>query len=200
MSHSKSLQTPPTSTYLPEAANPSIGTVTSSFFVCMEGVFQKANVTTAKTSEGALENSVQLLWYTCIEERISIGTMTSDFQASATLVHSLVEMHVMTDSAMPTLRQYLRSNVCIDNIWIIRVGHLGQGGENTELYSSKFSNCFLESIEEFPDKLILKARITQRSDTAAETDFDGTQSGNDASSWDYKTNSPAVDESGGGAG
>ena len=199
MSYSKSLQTPPTSTYLPEADNPSIGTVTSSFFVSIGDIFKTAcsvNITTA-------DDCVQLLWYTCIEERISIGTMTSDFQASATLVHSLLEMHVLTDSAMPLLRQNLRRNDPIDEIRIVRVGHLGSGKLNTELYSSKFSNCFLESIEEFPDKLIIKARITQRSDTAAVTGFEGDQdqpSGSEASSWDYKANSPAVDESGGGAG
>jgi len=49
--------------------------------------------------------------------------------------------------------------------------------------------CFLESIEEFPDKLIVKARINTRSDKAAATAYDATSvPGNSASGWDYSQN------------
>jgi hypothetical protein len=71
---------------------------------------------------------------------------------------------------------------------------MGDKKENMELYSSKFTNCFLESIEEFPDKLILKARVTGRFDAAAVTGFDGTgtPSGNTAGGWDYALNAPGA--------
>ena len=196
MSVEKSLQTAPTLHQMPQAGNPPVGTVTSSFFVVMDALFTKGNVTGGHvtTIKKTLEHAVQLLWFTSIEQRVSIGTMTSDFQASATLVHSLLEMHIMTDSAMPVLRQNLRNNTPIKEIWIIRVGHMGDKKENMELYSSKFTNCFLESIEEFPDKLILKARVTGRFDAAAVTGFDGTgtPSGNTAGGWDYTLNAPTA--------
>jgi len=188
MSSGKILKTNPTQNHLPEAGNPPIGSVTSSFLVTMDDLLY-GNITN-------YENCVSLLWYTSIEERPSIGAMSSDFQASATLTHSLLEMHIMTDSSMPTLRQALRNNTCIKEIKITRVGHLGEGAENTELYSSTFENCYLEAIEEFPDKLIIKARTKTRSDTAAVTDFDGNQStasGNTSSGWDYAANADYSD-------
>lgn len=187
MSHSKSLQTTPTTQHLSQAAVPTIGSVTSSFLVQIDDLLGDADGPIKE-----VPNSVQLLWYTSIEERPSIGVMTSDFQASATLIHSLLEMHILTDSKMPELRQALRSNDCIKTIKITRVGHLGQGSENTELYSTTFEDCFLESIEDFPDKLIIKARITKRTDEATATNFDGqptADAGNTASSWDYVENS-----------
>lgn len=172
--------------------NAPIGTVTSSFFVSMDQIFVTSNVGAGSSANAAgLDSSVQLLWYSSIEERPSIGTMTSDFQASATIVHSLLEMHILTDSAMPTLRQNLRNNTPIATIKITRVGHLGDGMDNTEMYSSTFTNCFVEYIEEFPDKLIVRARVNTRSDTAAATDFTATQStasGSTASGWDYAQN------------
>jgi hypothetical protein len=61
------------------------------------------------------------------------------------------------------------------------------------MYSTTFTNCFLEAIEEFPDKLIVKARVTTRSDTAASTDFTNAQataSGSTSSGWDYSQNAP----------
>jgi len=128
-----------------------------------------------------------------VEERPSQGNSTSDFNASATLVHSLLELHIMTDSAMPTIRQNMRQNTPIAQIKITRVGHLGDGQDNVEMYSSTFTNCFLEAVEEFPDKLIVKARVHTRSDTAATTNFDGSQdtpSGQTASGWDYTQNAP----------
>lgn len=166
---------------LADSNNPPIGTVTASFFVSMDEIFETCNVE-------AMESAVHLLWYTSVEERPSLGTMTSDFQASATLIHSLLEMHIMIDSAMPTLRQKMRDNSPIMEIKITRVGHLGEANENTELYSSTFTNCFLESVEEFPDKLIIKARVTSRSDLAITTDFEGTIGPETASGWDYVLN------------
>lgn len=189
MSVSKTLQNNPTNYLNPEANNPPIGTVTSSFFVSMDTIFATSNV-----GEGGaqgkkyLKGAVQLLWFTSIEERSSIGTMTSNFQASATLSHSLLEMHILTDSAMPTLREYLRGNNHIKEIKITRVGHLGADKDNTVMYQTVFTNCFLEAIEEFPDKLVIKARINTRTDTAAATDFTGTQAGNTSSGWDYAKN------------
>ncbi len=199
MSHAKSLQTTPTTQHLPQAAVPTIGSVTSSFFVQIGDLLGDEAGPVAE-----VPNAVHLLWYTSIEERPSIGVMTSDFQASSTLIHSLVEMHILTDSKMPTLREALRNNTPIETIKITRVGHLGEGSENTEMYSSEFTNCFLESIEDFPDKLIIKARITQRSDVANTTGFDGKQeteagAGATASGWNYEENSDALGgDSGGG--
>ncbi|MCE3230743.1 MAG: hypothetical protein K0R76_528 [Alphaproteobacteria bacterium] len=178
-----------TQIHLPQADNPSMGTVTSSFFVSMDDVFQVSNVGAGDSKNAKeLKNAVQLLWHTSIEERPSIGTMTSNFQASATLIHSLLEMHVLTDSAMPMLRQHMRDNTPIKEIKITRVGHLGKDHDNTILYQTIFTRCFLESVEEFPDKLIIKARITTRADTAAATDFTDKPNGKTASGWDYAQN------------
>lgn len=190
MSHSKSLQTTPTTQHLSQAAVPVIGSVTSSFFVQIDDLLGDEAGPVAE-----VPNAVHLLWYTSIEERPSIGVMTSDFQASSTLIHSLLEMHILTDSKMPSLRDALRTNKPIQTIKITRVGHLGDE-LNAELYSSEFTNCFLESIEDFPDKLIIKARITQRSDVATATGFDGKQeteagAGATASGWNYEENSDA---------
>ena len=183
MAISKTSQISPTQNHLPQSGNPPLGTVTSSFLVEIDDLLAGG--------VPGFDKAVSLLWYSSIEERPSIGTMTSDFQASATIIHSLLEMHIMTDSAMPTLRQALRDNTHINSITITRVGHLGEGSENTEMYSSTFSDCYLESIEEFPDKLIIKARVNTRSDTAAQTNFTGAQtqtSGSTASGWDYTQN------------
>jgi hypothetical protein len=192
--HDKGQKTSPTSSHLSQASNPGIGTVTSSFFVQMDEVFQTSNVGSGSSANASnLANTVQLLWFTSVEERPSIGNSASDFQASATLVHSLLEMHILTDSSMPTLRQNLRSNVPVATIKIIRVGHLGDGQDNVEMYSTTFTNCFLEAIEEFPDKLIVKARVNTRSDTAAATDYtgqQGTTSGSTSSGWNYNENAP----------
>ena len=109
--HDKAQKTENSTQNSPQSGNPPIGTVTSSFFVSMDTVFQVSTVGDGASKQAAgLKNAVQLLWYTSVEERVSQGNMTSDYQASATLVHSLLEMHIMTDSAMPTLRQNLRSN------------------------------------------------------------------------------------------
>lgn len=188
MSSGKEAVTKPTQTHLPQSNNPPGGTVTSSFLVRMDDLLY-GNIAQPYPT------SVALLWYTSTEERTSIGSMSSDYQASATLIHSLLEMHIMTDSSMPVLRQALRNNTRIENIMITRVGHLGDGYENIEMYSSTFSDCYLEAIEEFPDKLIVKARVTSRDDTAAATDFTGNQSqisGNTCSGWDYSTNAPTA--------
>jgi len=191
MSISKTLQNTPPHYPNPEADNPPFGTVTSSFFVSMDKVFGASNVGEGgEQGKKNLPNAVQLLWFTSIEERSSIGTMTSNFQASATLNHSLLEMHIMTDSSMPTLRQYLRSNQPIKEIKITRVGHLGDQKDNQILYQTVFQHCFLEAMEEFPDKLIVKARITTRTDTAHKTNFEGEQQGSTASGWDYPKNAP----------
>jgi len=188
----KTQKTVPTTQLLPQTGNPPLGTVTSSYFVSMDKVFSVSNVGSGD-SKGAknVEDAVQLLWFTSVEERVSQGNMASDFQASATLLHSLLEMHVLTDSGMPTLRQNLRNNTPIKKIKITRVGHLGDGADNTEMYSTTFTNCFIEAIEEFPDKLIVKARVNTRSDTAAATKYDATQgttSGSTSSGWDYAQN------------
>jgi len=129
------------------------------------------------------------LWFTSVEERVSQGNMTSDYQSSGTLMHSLLEMHVQTDSSMPSLRQNLRGGDPVKKIIITRVGHYGKDKDNTTIYSSTFTNCFLESIEEFPDKSIIKARVNTRSDKAASTDYDGTVvPAGAASGWDYTQN------------
>ena len=192
MSLAKFLQNVPTDQLIPDSNNPPIGTVTSSFFVSMDQMFMTSNVGSGASANAAgLQNAVQLLWYNSVEERPSIGTMTSDFQASATLVHSLLEMHILTDSAMPTLRQSLRNNTPVQQVQITRVGNLGDGADNTIMYQSTFTNCFLEALEEFPDKLIVKVRVTTRSDTAASTDFTATQqqvAGSTSSGWDYSQN------------
>ena len=192
--HDKAQKTSPTLQQLSQAGNPPLGTVTSSFFISMDQVFNTSNVGSGASANASnLANTVQLLWYSSVEERPSQGNSTSDFNASATLVHSLLEMHIMTDSAMPTLRQNMRQNVPIAQIKITRVGHLGDGQDNVEMYSSTFTNCFLEAIEEFPDRLIVKARVNTRSDTAAATDFTATQataSGSTASGWDSTQNAP----------
>jgi hypothetical protein len=176
----------------PAAGNPPIGTVTSSFFVSMDQLFAVSNVG-AGPSKGAknVKDAVQLLWYTSVEERVSQGNMTSDYNASATINHSLVELHILSDSSQPPLRQAMRKGTPIKKMKITRVGHLGDGLDNTELYSTLFEKCFIEAIQEFPDKLVVRVRINTRSDTAAATKFDATEttkSGSTSAGWDYAQN------------
>src|SRR5690606_35658994 len=79
--------------------NPPIGSVTTSFLVKMDDML-------TSTVDGC-EDFAPLLWFTSTEERVSSGKSAGDFKASATLVHSLLELHIPTDSYMPTLRQAL---------------------------------------------------------------------------------------------
>lgn len=188
----KTLRTSSTSEHLPQADNPPQGTVTSSFFVSMDTIFAVANVGAGASKNAKnVKDAVQLLWFTSIEERISQGNMASDYQASATIKHSLVELHLLTDSSQPPLRTNLREGIQIKKMKITRVGHLGDGADNTELYSTTFTKCYIEVIQEFPDKLIVKVRVNTRADTAAATKYDATEStksGSTAAGWDYTTN------------
>jgi hypothetical protein len=178
----------------PQAENPPIGTVTSSFFVSMDTIFAVSNVGAGASKNAKnVKDAVQLLWYTSIEERVSQGNMASDYQASATIRHSLVELHILSDSSQPPLRTNLREGIPIKKMKITRVGHLGDGLDNTELYSTLFEKCFIESIQEFPTKLIVKVRVNSRADTAAATKYDATEStksGSTAAGWDYAQNTP----------
>ena len=161
--------------------NPHMGSVTTSFLVQLDDML-------SSTVDG-YESSAPLLWFTSTEERVSSGKSSGDFKASATLAHSLLELHIPTDSYMPTLRQSLRDNSNIAEATIRRVGHT-DGSTNTELYSSTFGDCKLEAIEEYPDKLVLRVRIFTRSDEAISVDTTGAGGdANTASSWDYSTNS-----------
>jgi hypothetical protein len=163
------------------ADNPSMGSVTTSFLLSMDDLLDGTVDT--------FESSAPLLWFHSREERVSSGKSAGDFKASATLVHSLLELHIPTDSYMPTLRQALRDNTNIVEVKVTRVGHT-DGSSNVELYTSIFGDCKLDGIEEFPDKLILYVRIYTRSDEATAIDTTGAEgAGNTASSWDYSTNS-----------
>ena len=161
--------------------NPSMGSVTTSFLLQLDDMLS--------SSIDGYECSAPLLWFTSREERVSSGKSAGDFKASATLAHSLLELHIPTDSYMPTLRQAMRDNTNIVEVTIRRVGHT-DGSTNTELYSSTFGDCKIDCIEEFPDKIILLVRIFTRSDEAIAVDTTGAGGeGNTASSWDYSTNS-----------
>ena len=93
---------------------------------------------------------------------------------------------------MPTLRQALRDNTNIKEVYISRGGNL-DGAVNQELYGSKFGDCKIEAIEEFPDKLVLRIRIFKRSDKAIVVDTTGAAGpANTASGWDYSTNASTV--------
>ena len=163
-----------------ETNNPTMGSVTTSFLLRMEDMLS--------SSVDSFEEYAPLLWFNSTEERVSSGKSAGDFKASATLAHSLLELHIPTDSYMPTLRQALRDNTNIPEVKIVRVGHT-DGATNTELYSSTFGDCKLEAIEEFPDKIILHVRIFTRADEAIAVDTTGAEGeGNTASSWDYSTN------------
>lgn len=160
--------------------NPSVGSVTASFLLQLDDMLS--------SSIDGYECSAPLLWFTSTEERVSSGKSAGDFKASATLAHSLLELHIPTDSYMPTLRQALRDNTNIKEATIRRLGHT-DGSTNTELYSSTFLDCKLEGIEEFPDKLILRVRVFTRSDEAVAVDTTGAAGeANTASGWDYSTN------------
>jgi hypothetical protein len=175
----------PGTTQIQDATNnPPIGSVTTSFLVKMDDML-------TSTVDGC-EDFAPLLWFTSTEERVSSGKSAGDFKASATLVHSLLELHIPTDSYMPTLRQALRDNTNIKEVYVSRGGNLN-GDVNQELYWSKFKDCKIEAIEEFPDKLVLRIRIFGRSDMAIAVDTTGTAgAGNTASGWDYSTNAPTV--------
>ncbi|MGV8947938.1 MAG: hypothetical protein ACOH2E_01000 [Candidatus Paracaedibacter sp.] len=160
--------------------NPPMGSVTTSFLLSMDDMLS--------SSVDSFETFAPLLWFNSREERVSSGKSAGDFKASATLAHSLLELHIPTDSYMPTLRQALRDNTNIVEVKIVRVGHT-DGSSNTELYSSTFGDCKLDGIEESPDKLILYVRIFTRADEAIAVDTTGASGeGNTASSWDYSTN------------
>jgi hypothetical protein len=160
--------------------SPPMGSVTSSFFISLDDML--------RSTVDKFDKCASLLWFTSIEERVSSGKSAGDFRASATLSHSLLELHVPTDSYMPTLRQALRDNTNIKKVIVTRVGH-ADGTSNTELYSSTFTDCKLEAIQEFPDKLVLHVRIFTRSDKAIAVDTKGTAgAANTASGWDYSTN------------
>ena len=63
--HDKGQKTSGTVQHLPQAGNPPIGTVTSSFFVSMDEVFSTSTVGNGSSANAAaLASSVQLLWYT----------------------------------------------------------------------------------------------------------------------------------------
>lgn len=163
-----------------DSNNPSMGSVTSSFLVKMEDMLS--------STVDSYDDYAPLLWFNSTEERVSSGKSAGDFKPSATLVHSLLELHIPTDSYMPTLRQALRDNSNIPQVRIVRLGHT-DGSSNTELYSSTFEDCKLEAIEEFPDKLVLHVRIFTRADESIAVDTTGAEgAGNTASSWDYSTN------------
>ncbi|MBM3469105.1 MAG: hypothetical protein FJX71_06720 [Alphaproteobacteria bacterium] len=173
----------PSTNTAPVTDNPPIGSVTSSFFVSMDDLLH-SNVENYETA-------APLLWFNSVEERVTVGNKANEYQASATIYHSLIELHLQTDSKMPVLRQHMRNNNNIAEMKISRVGHIGDGSENTEFYSSTYTNCHIEHIEEFPDKIIVKVSVSTRSDTAAETSHDAVQattSGSTASGWDYTTN------------
>ncbi len=162
------------------ADNPPMGSVTSSFLVSIGDLLS--------SSVDSYETFAPLLWFTSTEERVSSGKSAGDFKASATLAHSLLELHIPTDSYMPTLRQALRDNSNVTEVKIVRLGNT-DGTENTELYSSTFSDCKVEGIEEFPDKLIVRVRVFTRSDEAIAVDTTGAAGeSNTASGWDYSTN------------
>lgn len=164
----------------PATYSPPVGSVTTSFLVSMDSLL-------SGTVDG-FDKCAPLLWFRSMEERVSSGKSAGDFKASATLAHSLVELHVPTDSYMPTLRQTLRDNANIKEIKIIRLGHLN-GETNKELYSSTFGDCKIEAIEEFPDKLVVHFRIFTRADKAIAVDTKSAAgAANTASAWDYSTN------------
>ena len=164
--------------------NPVMGSLTTSFLVSMDKMLS--------SKIDGHEGFAPLLWFTSIEERVSSGKSAGDFKASATLAHSLLELHIPTDSYMPTLRQALRDNTNIKEVYVSRVGNL-DGSANEELYGSKFKDCKIEAIEEFPDKLVLRIRIFTRSDQAIAVDTKGTAGpANTASGWDYSLNKSTV--------
>jgi hypothetical protein len=164
--------------------SPVMGSVTTSFLISMDKMLS--------SKIDGCEDFAPLLWFHSVEERISSGKSAGDFKASATLAHSLLEVHIPTDSYMPTLRQALRDNTNIKEVYISRGGNL-DGAVNQELYGSKFGDCKIEAIEEFPDKLVLRIRIFKRSDKAIVVDTTGTAGpANTASGWDYSTNASTV--------
>lgn len=164
--------------------SPIMGSVTTSFLLSMDDMLS--------SKIDGHEKFAPLLWFTSIEERVSSGKSAGDFKASATLAHSLLEVHIPTDSYMPTLRQALRDNTNIKEVYISRVGNLDKA-VNQELYGSKFGDCKIEAIEESPDKLVLRIRIFTRSDQAIVVDTTGTAgAANTASGWDYSTNKSTV--------
>jgi hypothetical protein len=74
--------------------NPAMGSVTTSFLLSMDDMLS--------SSVDTYETFAPLLWFNSTEERVSSGKSAGDFKASATLAHSLLELHIPTDSYMPT--------------------------------------------------------------------------------------------------
>jgi type VI protein secretion system component Hcp len=172
---------------VPGAEKPGQGAATTSFFISIGELL-------SSSMAAPLDKSARLLWFNSLEQRVTDGDAVGNYQASATLVHSLMTLHIATEQSFPTLRQAMRAGDNVPEMKIVRVGHTSDG-PNTELYSSTYTDCKIESIEEFPDKMIVKVSVTSRSDTAASTKRDATQesaSGSEVSGWDYTTNVPTA--------
>ena len=156
------------------------GTATPEFMVKMDDLL----LSTIAYKDGKW---AELLWFHSVEERVTAGHSGGDLRGTSTVVHSLVVLHLLADNWTPVLRQKMRSGDNIKEIAIVRLMNLGDMNLNKETQKIKFTDCKIDRIEEFPDRIIVSVRVKTRRDVARQVGQDSENMGHKASDWDYST-------------
>jgi hypothetical protein len=133
------------------------------------------------------EEYAELLWFHSVEERITAGHSGGDLRGTSTVVHSLVVLHLLAGNWTPVLRQKMRSGDNIKETIIMRTMNLGMGAENTDAFTTTFTDCKIDRIEEFPDRIIVSLRVKTRKDMARKLGQNSKMLGQSVSDWDYAT-------------
>jgi type VI protein secretion system component Hcp len=156
------------------------GTGTPEFMVKMDDILSsQINYGEGKYAE--------LLWFHSVEERVTAGHSGGDLRGTSTVVHSLVVLHLLADNWTPVLREKMRNGDNIKEIDIVRLMNLGEGNVNKETQKTKFTDCKIDRIEEFPDRIIVSIRVKTRRDIVRSVGQDSQDTGHKASDWDYAT-------------
>ncbi len=69
----------------------------------------------------------------------------------------------------------------------MRTMNLGMGAENTDAFTTTFTDCKIDRIEEFPDRIIVSLRVKTRKDMARKLGQNSKMLGQSVSDWDYAT-------------
>jgi type VI protein secretion system component Hcp len=156
------------------------GTASPEFMVKMDDILSS----TISYKDGKW---AELLWFHSVEERLTAGHSGGDLKGTSTVVHSLVVLHLLADNWTPVLRQKMRNGDNIKEIDIVRLMNLGEGNVNKETQKTKFTDCKIDRIEEFPDRIIVSIRVKTRRDIVRQVGQDSQDMGHTASDWDYAT-------------
>jgi type VI protein secretion system component Hcp len=156
------------------------GTASPEFMVKMDDILSSQH----DYGEGKY---AELLWFHSVEERMTAGHAGGDLKGTSTVVHSLVVLHLLADNWTPVLRQKMRNGDNIKEIDIVRLMNYGESNINKETQKTKFTDCKIDRIEEFPDRIIVSIRIKIRRDIVRAVDQDNQEQGHKASDWNYAT-------------